>query len=101
MQHSLTSHSVMQSVYSAIPYALSPVLGNPLAMAAVNVDRTASLPTQVHLPLTAPPVSATASIATFLLNIYGNCKITDCCHARMESHYTNCHASQQQACDPA
>lgn len=34
------------SVYSAIPYALSPVLGNPLAMAAVNVDRTASLPTQ-------------------------------------------------------
>ena len=43
----------MQSVYSAIPYALSPVLGNPLAMAAVNVDRTASLPTQVLLPLTA------------------------------------------------
>ena len=53
VQHSLTSHAVMQSVYSAIPYALSPVLGNPLAMAAVNVDRTASLPTQVLLPLTA------------------------------------------------
>jgi len=56
VQHSLTGRVVMQSVYSAIPYALSPVLGNPLAMAAVNVDRTASLPTQVHLPLTALPV---------------------------------------------
>jgi hypothetical protein len=56
MQHFLTRRAVMQSVYSAIPYALSPVLGNPLAMAAVNVDRTASLPTQVHLPLTARPV---------------------------------------------
>lgn len=33
-------------LYNALPYALSPVLGNPLAMAAVNVDRTASLPTQ-------------------------------------------------------
>ncbi len=56
VQLSLTRRGVMQSVYSAIPYALSPVLGNPLAMAAVNVDRTASLPTQVHLPLTAFPV---------------------------------------------
>ena len=46
----------MQSLYSAIPYALSPVLGNPLAMAAVNVDRTASLPTQVHLPVPACPM---------------------------------------------
>ncbi|KAL3153931.1 hypothetical protein ABBQ32_013493 [Trebouxia sp. C0010 RCD-2024] len=34
------------AAYTAIPYALSPVLGNPLALAAVNVDRSASLPTQ-------------------------------------------------------
>ena len=38
---------LLQGLYNALPYALSPVLGNPLAMAAVNVDRTASLPTQV------------------------------------------------------
>lgn len=38
---------LLQAAYNAIPYALSPVLGNPLALAAVNVDRAASLPTQV------------------------------------------------------
>lgn len=38
---------LLQAAYNAIPYALSPVLGNPLALAAVNVDRSASLPTQV------------------------------------------------------
>lgn len=37
----------MQVVYNAVPYALSPILGNPLALAAVNVDRKASLATQV------------------------------------------------------
>ena len=48
MQSSKTkSCAAVQAAYSAIPYALSPVLGNPLAMAAVNVDRSASLPAQV------------------------------------------------------
>ena len=89
VQRSLTRRAVMQSVYSAIPYALSPVLGNPLAMAAVNVDRTASLPTQVHLPLSACPVyrhpQYTPSI-TFLLDFCGNSQITGCCHAHMGGH---------------
>ena len=39
--------AMLQAAYNAIPYALSPVLGNPLALAAVNVDRSASLPAQV------------------------------------------------------
>ena len=39
--------AMLQAAYNALPYALSPVLGNPLALAAVNVDRSASLPTQV------------------------------------------------------
>ena len=34
-------------VYNAVPYLLSPILGNPLALAAVNVDRKAPLATQV------------------------------------------------------
>ncbi len=41
----------MQSLYNAIPYALSPILGNPLALAAVNVDRTANIFTQVCPPV--------------------------------------------------
>ena len=38
---------VVQAAYNAIPYALSPVLGNHLALAAVNVDRKADPFTQV------------------------------------------------------
>ena len=39
--------NLFQGLYNAVPYILSPILGNPLALAAVNVDRSASLPTQV------------------------------------------------------
>ena len=55
---------LVQAAYNAIPYALSPVLGNPLAMAAVNVDRSASLPTQVSNP------SAISLGADILQNIH-------------------------------
>lgn len=41
------AHTGLQALYNAVPYALSPILGNPLALAAVNVDRKASLATQV------------------------------------------------------
>ena len=49
MVHILKSAVVVQAAYNAIPYALSPVLGNPLALAAVNVDRKADPFTQVSI----------------------------------------------------
>ena len=36
----------LQELYQAVPVALAPVLGNPIALAAFGVDRTASLPDQ-------------------------------------------------------
>lgn len=39
----------MQELYSAVPVALAPVLGNPLLLAAFGVDRTAPLQEQVLL----------------------------------------------------
>lgn len=39
----------MQELYSAVPVALAPVLGNPILLAAFGVDRTAPLQEQVLL----------------------------------------------------
>lgn len=63
---------LVQAAYNAIPYALSPVLGNPLAMAAVNVDRSASLPTQVSNP------SAISLGAEILQNIHTQNEVMPC-----------------------
>ena len=37
----------LQDVYNMLPLLLSPVLGNPVSLAAVGVDRSKSLPEQV------------------------------------------------------
>ena len=36
----------MQELYSAVPIALAPVLGNPILLAAFGVDTSAPLPQQ-------------------------------------------------------
>ena len=39
-----------QELYEAVPLALAPVLGNPIALASVGIDRSLPLPQQVRLP---------------------------------------------------
>lgn len=66
----------LQAAYNAIPYALSPVLGNPLALAAVNVDRSAPLPTQVSqasFHSLSFPLSFYVTVRSFLLHMELNC----------------------------
>lgn len=38
-----------QELYEAVPLALAPVLGNPIALASVGIDRSLPLPQQVRL----------------------------------------------------
>ena len=45
-----TSSVRLQELYQAVPVALAPVLGNPLALAAFGLDRSASLPDQARTP---------------------------------------------------
>ena len=40
----------LQEFYSALPVALAPTLGNPLALAAYGIDPQASLPERVPTP---------------------------------------------------
>ena len=43
--------SAAQELYSAVPVALAPVLGNPILLAAFGVDRNAPLQDQVPTPV--------------------------------------------------
>ena len=45
----------VQELYSAVPVALAPVLGNPILLAAFGVDRTAPLQDQVPPPVLSLP----------------------------------------------
>ncbi len=47
-----------QELYQAVPVALAPVLGNPLALAAFGLDRSASLPDQARTHQLVLPNSA-------------------------------------------
>lgn len=47
LQDSLIVHCCFQELYSAVPVALAPVLGNPILLAAFGVDRKAPLQEQV------------------------------------------------------
>jgi hypothetical protein len=45
--HALNFALCLQELYEAVPIALAPVLGNPIALAAAGVDRSLSLQDQV------------------------------------------------------
>lgn len=52
----------MQELYSAVPVALAPILGNPILLAAFGVDRSAPLQDQVQPPVLHMSIKAPSAL---------------------------------------